>query len=753
MAKRKDRPETQSELGDDDARFWLREIEAAKCRNATWYDNADRAEKRYRDEEERASGSLNIFWANVETQKAAIGEDFGKPEVTRVNAPENDGGLARHVALVWERAIAAAVRDDDDNHDIGLAVGDVFVPGRGVIWCELDLDEDEAGRVRWARAPLVRIPYRDFLHGEATRWGSVPWVARAHEWTRDDLVANCRLTEAEAEQVPLCVDRTAAQLEGETLTKQQRDQFKRARVWEIWTTFPRKRRLYVAEGYADRVLLGQDDPYRLKGFFPCPRPMQANGDEARPPLTDLSRYDDQAAELDRVCERIFVLTDVLRNRGAYNARFKQLPDLMNSGDNVFLPFEEWSELQANGGIEAAMQALPLEAISVVLDRLGMQRQTLISLIYELSGISDLARGQTDPNETLGAQKLKKSFGSGRFRARETESRRLAAEGYTIKGEVIAEHFPRLQLQEMSGIPLPTQDEIDAARAELGAIQAEQQAIAQRAQMMAQQAQAEGRQAPPMPQAPQPDPKRMRQLQRIAGAQWSWEEIEAVLTSDYRRCYACEVETDQSKFVDETADQQNRTQFFQMVMQALEQVAPMIQGNPKVGEIFKALVLFVISSFKAGRSQEEGIERVIDEAIQKAMEAAGQPQQEDPRIAAEKATADARVQVAQTQLQTAQVKLQTEQIRAQNDKADELTKQQTAQVQTQEKAAQAQIKTAESAQKVEAQQDLNQAKRVGHAIDLANKQEKAAFEAQTRATAEQALLKGPTRAPGSKGRAA
>src|SRR5262245_65352821 len=98
-----DKPEAPSEVELTDAKFWLAELDAAKDRMSDWYDSAEDAEEKYRDDSERAFGSVNLFWANVETQKAAIGEDFGKPQVTRVNQPENDGGLARHVAMVWER--------------------------------------------------------------------------------------------------------------------------------------------------------------------------------------------------------------------------------------------------------------------------------------------------------------------------------------------------------------------------------------------------------------------------------------------------------------------------------------------------------------------------------------------------------------------------------------------------------------------------------------------------------------------------
>lgn len=731
-----DNPETESEVSLDDAEFWLREIEAAKSRMGGWYDKAEEAEERYRDCTERPFGMLNIFWANVETQKAAIGEEFGKPQVTRVNQPRNDGGLARHIAEVWERTIAAGVRDTNDNHDIGLAVGDTFIPGRGQVWLELMVEETGEGNIRWASAPLVRVPYRDYLEGFATRWGDVPWTARRHLFTRDELISECGISDEVASQVPLNISLPDDDKGRRKRRGKDKEQFKRAAVWEIWTKFPEKARLYVAEDFRDQVLCADPDPFKLKAFFPCPRPLLANGDEGwQEPLTDYSRYEDQAKELDEISARIFVLTATLRRRGIHDKQFKELADLAEADDNVSLAVDNWVDLQAKGGLNKVCEWEDLTPIITVLAQLHQQRRELVQLIYELSGISDLARGQTDPDETLGAQQLKQTFGSSRFKRRETESRRFAAEAYQIKGELIAEHFPREQIAEMSGIPLPTEAEIARARQQLQQMMAQYQA--------AQQA---GMQLPP------PNQEQVKFLSDLANTQFSWERIARVLRSDYRRCYSVEVETDQTNFVDQEADKKARTEFFQAVMSVITQVMPMIAGNPKNGEVFKQLIMFVISAFKAGRSMEEGLERAIDEAIQMAGQQQGQ-QQQDPKAAADAQSAQLKLQTAQVGLQREQVKLQQIQASASNDAQGKVLDQQLAvqqaelkQQEAQNDAAAGQQKLVEGQQKIAQQNMANEAKRRGHLVDLQNKAEKLQFDRATRATATEALLKGPTQAP-------
>ncbi len=768
-----DNPESPSEVKPSDAGFWIREIEAAKARADCWYEAADEAQERYDgtgddDDGDIPFGSLNILWANVETQKAAIGEDFGRPQVTRVNQPENDGGLSRHVAMVWERSIAAAVRDTNDNHDIALASNDVFIPGRGQVWIEVEAEKDETGKAAWVSAPIVYVKHKDYLQGQADRWGSVPWVARRHTFTRDELVSECGMSKEKAEKVPLNITLPCGDKNKSEDSKGQ-EQFKRAECWEIWAKYPKKARLFVCINYRDEVLKYDADPFKLKHFFPCPRPLVANGTECTTPLTDYSRYENQASELDEICSRIFVLTASLQRKGVHDKQFKEIADLADIEENTTIAVDNWVELQAKGGLLKVMEWTDLSQVIQILVELYQQRDSLIKLIYELSGISDLARGQTDPNETLGAQQLKQTFGSSRFQRREKESRRFASEAYGIKGEIIAEMFPREQLAAMSGISLPTQAEIDQAKAKMQQvqqIQAAQQQIMQ-LQQASQQPPQQGQPPAPQPnpqqiaqlmataQMPLPDEDEMRDLMQSASARFSWEKISKLMQSDYRRCYSVEIETDQTTFIDQEADKKAGTELFMAAVQGMQQLGPMIQGNPKNGEVFKKLFMFMLSRFRAGRSMEEGFETAFDEAIQEAQQSEGQ--QQDPKAAADAQIAQARLQTAQIGLQKETIKLQQIQSQAGQDQQAKVAEQQAAVMEAEAKqreaaaklqdsqqkvglqAQQVQLKGVEGAQKVRQQHMENEAKAVGHQIEMQGKAETLQFERQQRATAREEIL--------------
>jgi hypothetical protein len=53
------------------------------------------------------------------------------------------------------------------------------------------------------------------------------------------------------------------------------------------------------------------------------------------------------------------------------------------------------------------------------------RKEIIQDIYQIMGLSDIMRGSTNPQETLGAQQLKTQYGSTRIRDKQEEMVRIA----------------------------------------------------------------------------------------------------------------------------------------------------------------------------------------------------------------------------------------------------------------------------------------------------------------------------------------
>ena len=84
--------------------------------------------------------------------------------------------------------------------------------------------------------------------------------------------------------------------------------------------------------------------------------------------------------------------------------------------------------------------MPIEMISTTITALVMLRKQIIDDIYQITGMADIMRGDTDPQETLGAQRLKSQYGSTRIRDKQQELVRLARDLVEITSEIITEKF-------------------------------------------------------------------------------------------------------------------------------------------------------------------------------------------------------------------------------------------------------------------------------------------------------------------------
>ena len=88
----------------------------------------------------------------------------------------------------------------------------------------------------------------------------------------------------------------------------------------------------------------------------------------------------------------------------------------------------------------------------VATQLYARRSELKQEIYEITGISDIVRGQSNANETLGAQQIKSQFAGQRIGEKQQDVERFVRELFQIKAEIIGEHFTPEILSMMTGIP-------------------------------------------------------------------------------------------------------------------------------------------------------------------------------------------------------------------------------------------------------------------------------------------------------------
>lgn len=624
--------------GEDPGRFWHEQLQLADEEFQGWRKRGDEIVKRYRDERSGIEGvktRFNILWSNIEVLKPALYGRMPKPEVSRRWSDSDP--IGRLACEMLERTIGYEVEQFRDfDRAMSSVVEDMLLAGRGTAWVRYEpvivpagpepmeaAQEPQISGVQEApmetvvdeHSPVDYVYWKDFVHSPARTWDEVWWVGRWVYMTREE--GTSRFGDV-FNNVP--IESTESSVEK---MRGKKDAFgKKAKVCEIWD----KRSgmvCWVAKGYP-QSLDQRPDPLQLEGFFPCPKPLFAtmtNGSTV--PVPDFVQYQDQAKQLDNLAARATNLVKAIKSVGVYNSEFKELGRLFTEGvDNALIPVTQWGALAEKGGLKGAIDLMDVTGIIQALEQVYVASQNQKQIIYEICGISDILRGATDANETLGAQQLKANFGNLRLKSRQNEVARFAGDLFKLKAQIICKQYDPQLIVKMSNI----------------------------------QGAEDGR-----------DPA------KVAGAL-------GLLKSSDARDFQIAVESDTLAQIDELAERQAAQEAIQAIAQFLQQAGPMVAAQPETLPMASEMLLFLVRRFRAGRSLESAIERAMSALQQKAAQAQGQqkPDPEQMKIQAAQASDQARAQAdaqiatikAQAEMQMHQQKIQfdaqLQQLKSQNE---------------------------------------------------------------------------------------
>ena len=432
---------------------WLLELKIADKEERAWRKEAQRVNDKYRGES-RNRNKFNILWSNTETLRPALYNSRPKPDVRRRFRDKDPVGRA--ASTIITRCLEYAIDTTSYDDVIQAAVMDLLLPGRAVTRVRYvpsftqvgtpeghDEEAEDYGHesqegnqeeLAWEQVDVEQVQWDDFRRGPGKSWDDVRWIAFRHRMTRDDLV---KMNPEIGELIELD---TADDDDVRKADQAVADLFKTCEVWEIWCKEERKV-YFVAESYKDSPIKVEDDPLNLLGFFPIPRPMIAVDDASSLiPIPLYAMYEEQAAELEQVTNRITRLVKGLKLRGVYDATISELSQIMRSDDNDLIPAQNVSVYLERGGLEKAIWMLPIDQAANVLRELYAQREQIKQTIYEITGISDILRGSTVASETATAQQIKSKWGTLRIQRLQVEVARYIRDLFRIMAEIIGEKF-------------------------------------------------------------------------------------------------------------------------------------------------------------------------------------------------------------------------------------------------------------------------------------------------------------------------
>lgn len=598
---------------------WQQELERAQRYFKSWHDRCAKIEKIYLDQSDQTNAAKRRFpmlWANTAVLQPAVYARVPQPVVER--RFKDADPVARIASEIVERNLAYT-GDEADLDSIMRAVRDDFLLcARGTVWLryEADFEPLDMG-VAPSNLPVGGLPgemgaaletiadervcidyvhWSDFLHSPARRWKDVTWVARRVPMSGEEMEKRFgreAMVSGAAEAAGSC--------KGESQAERAENEGK-THVWEIWCK-SENYTVWIADG-SPVALEVSEPPLELTHFWPCPRPAYGTmSTSSLIPVPDYVYYQQQCDEIDLLTRRINKLTDQLRLKvfypsgdGAVSPAIEKA--MRPENDMVMVPIPEWAAFTDKGGSKAVV-TLPIDEVQKVIVACMAARKQLIEDVYQITGISDIVRGDTQASETATAQRIKSQWGSIRIRDRQAELARFARDIIRLAGEIICDQFQPETLMLVSGIKLPSMAEKQQVQMQMQQIEMAAGQAAIRAQQMGQPAQ-----SPPKMALPELPP----QLQQMM-AQPSIDEVVQLLRNDSIRGFQIDIETDSTIEPDEDAEKQRRMEFVQMVGGFMQQAGAMAQQSPLLVPVMVETLLFAARGFRAGRQLESMLEQV------------------------------------------------------------------------------------------------------------------------------------------------
>ncbi len=597
---------SQADQSEKDARTWKKELQLADKREKEWRSDSEKVIKRYRAEEKK-KGGVAILWSNTETLRPAIYNSRPSPDVRRRFRDADPTGKA--VSEVLERSLMVMVDYECTDQALKNDTLDGLLCGRGCsriryipsikqveatekpdtddkddIEAPPSEEQEETEEVEYEQVLPEHVDWRDLRIGYGRTWDEVPSVFFRHKLTRPDALK--KFNEEDIARVKFAAPTAEdPKKPGEQVNETQ----KIAEFWEVWDKIGE--RVFFIQEEAPNLIFPTDNPdgeppIDFSGFFPIPEPLYLiENTGSLLPLIPFHQYEPQAKQLDKISARIDKITDGMRLRAIYDAKLVELGDLMSGDDNEMIAVQN-AQAWMDGGLDKAISWFPTEKAVELLEGLYKARAEQKAIIDEITGISDIIRGATDPNETKGAQDLKATFGSVRLQRMQKEVQRYAKDLMRLASEAMCGKFAPETFAEMTELQFPT---------------AQQKAMLQ---MQAQQAQAMQGQ-PPMPGAPPPPPPPDSALLQVP----SWDEILQLMRSNAMRRFKIDVETDSTVAGTLNSDMQGLSQVLTAVHEALTGLTPIVQSGMLPIDAAKELVMTIIRRARMGIAVEDVFEKM------------------------------------------------------------------------------------------------------------------------------------------------
>ena len=414
---------------------WLKKISVAEKKYNDYYELIKETREFYKDNRgmSRRDGHYNIFWSTVETLKPFLYFKQPKPYIERGNKSANK---AEKLACdILTKALEWDLQQFDFDSIIKYARNDFLISGCGIIW---ERYQPEFKQIPAAFVPDKTIEVKssekvisEYVNPEhfladcdqVGIWEDVSWIARKIFMTKQEAI--------DIFGEAACINLVEA--------NEKDYENKEVCIYEVWDK-PSRKVYWLAKEKTDDFLKVAENPLRISGFFPCPKPIFATlTNDSIIPVPDYCLIKELLSELNGINTRMRLTMQALKVSGAYDNSFPELAGILNK-DVTLVAAKDFQRLKDAGGLKGILDFVPIEQYITALEQLSARRQDVITQIYEVTGVSDIMRGSANSSETATAVTKKTNFGTLRNQDRQNDMQRFIKDLFAIKAEIICEQF-------------------------------------------------------------------------------------------------------------------------------------------------------------------------------------------------------------------------------------------------------------------------------------------------------------------------
>lgn len=429
--------------------IWKNRITKAEKKWDEYHDLVKEIRNYYIDKNKK--NKQNIFWSSIETLKPFIYFKAPIPYVERKSKKDNP--VEALACQILEKALIWDLERQDFDGVIKYARNDYLLSGLGLTYEKFEptieqvetqiADVDMFGQIVTqtsvvemmtdAKVTTNYIDPKDLIIDTTNVkvWEDVEWVAQAIKMTKQEVIDQFGKKYADK-----LLDGTI---------EPEKDKESETCVYRIWDKKGQKI-IYLAKEL-DEFLRVDGDLLRVDGFFPFPKPVFATlSNHGVIPTPDYTEIKCLLDELDGVNTRMKLTMQAIKVTGAFDGAFPELKNMLEK-DNALIQVSDFDKVREKGGIDGFVGFMPIAQYIEALQVLAERRNQLITAIYEITGVSDIMRGNSDPSETATAVTKKTNFGTLRNQDRQNDFQRYLTDVLKIKAEIICEQFtPELLAQ-------------------------------------------------------------------------------------------------------------------------------------------------------------------------------------------------------------------------------------------------------------------------------------------------------------------